>query len=170
MFHWHEKGKCVGSLGKLDLRSQVDHELQDFQSEKDSFNLGSQVDHEVQNVSRLSSFYLGSSRDRVSQSQRRLSRVDDSLDELTLAPQGGSITANASSRSSAFSDADENTAPPEDNNTRNSTSSGFFFYPDRFHVSIHALDSSARGYTSDLSVSVFPPKRVRLCQGERADY
>ena len=83
----HEKGKCVGSLGKIVLRSQVDHELQGFYSEKGSFNLGSQVDHEVQNGNWLSNFDLRSSRDRVSQSQQRLSRVHKSLDELTPAPR-----------------------------------------------------------------------------------
>ena len=46
----------------------------------------------------------------------------------------------------------------------------FFSDPDRSHVSIHALDSSAREDTYDFPVSVFPPNRVRLCQGERADY
>ena len=121
----HGKGKCVGSSGKFDLRSQVDRELQDFQSEKDSFHVGSQVDHEVQNMNRLSSFDLGSSRDRVSHPQQRLSRVDESLDEITLASQGDSTTANASNKSS-FLYADEDTAP-EDNNIRNSTSSGIFF-------------------------------------------
>ena len=155
-------------MGKFDLRPQVDHEIQDFKREKDSFNLGSQVGHEVQNVKRLSSFDLGSSIDRVSHTQQRLSRVDESLDEFTLAPHGNSTTVNASNRSSAFLYADEDTAP-EDNNTRNSTSIGFFSDPDRPHVSIHALDSSAREDTSDLSVSVLPPKRVRLCQGEHAD-
>ena len=88
----HEKGKCVGSLGKIDLRSQVDHVIQDFKSEKGSFNLGSQEDHEVQIVNRLGSFDLGSSGDRVSHTQQRLSRVDRSLDKFTLAPQGDSTT------------------------------------------------------------------------------
>ena len=98
----HDKGKCVGSLGKFDLRSQVDHEIQDFKSEKDSVNLGSQVDQVIQNVNRLSSFDLGSSRDRVSQSQLRLSRLNESLDELTLAPQEDSTAVNSSNRNSAF--------------------------------------------------------------------
>ena len=106
-------------------------------------------------------------RDRVSHTQQRLSRVDESLDEFTLAPQGHSTTVNASNRSSAFLYADADSAP-KDNNTRNSTSSAFFSDPGRSHVSIHAIDS--REDTCDFSVFVFPPNRVHLCQGERADY
>ena len=158
-FTGHEKGRCVSFLGKFDLRSQVDYDIQDFKSEKDSFNLGSQVDHDMQNVNRLGSFDLGSSKDRVSHTQRRLSRVDESLDEFTLAPQGDSTTVNASNRNSAFLYADADSAP-KDNITRNITSSGIFSDRDRLHVSIHALDSSAREDTSNISVSVFPPTRV----------
>ena len=58
----HEKGKCVGSLGKIDLRSEVHHVIQEIKSEKDSFHLRSQVDHDIQNVNRLGIFDLGSSR------------------------------------------------------------------------------------------------------------